>query len=660
MTPEAINKKALIPIWQSLVVGSRRPFESRKNFELPYTVYRNGLSGQENNRDVILAIAVVAALIVVIQSGIALKGLSPILAGGLLDTDDYMRLVRVTHLWQSGAWFDAVIPRIGPPVGLALHWTRPMDILLLAGAVPVSLFLDFQAALFWWGAIVSPVLLIASLCAIAWAAAPVVPRPGLPLVAFVFVAQPGVLSRFMVGRPDHHGLLILLLILSLGFALRVLANPERKFDAVAAGLIGALAIWVSIESLGAVAAVLATFGLCWVFGDRRLLRSLVFFSVALCAGLALALLVERGPASFLVVEIDKVSILHIVMFALNALSWWVLLAAEKRGWLGAGPTPRTIWAGVAMAISLFLFWSLFPQAFADPMGMGGDLYLRKHFANISEIRPLIDIAALQSDRWAKSAGDAILWIGIAVPAVPWIVYRLWCSRGAERRLWLLIAIASLAFVPLTLYQARWSSYAETVLVLPYADLAAAIVARVSARFSEQVLGVVRPLLVAAMCAWVFVPGAMAGTSEEDGGITKKGREKCPINRLSTVLNDPAGLGRNPKTVLALIDFGPEILYRTRHAVLSIPNHRPQPGFVASYRIMTATDDTLSRQLLADNRVDLVVICLDSSETWFYDIDESGRTLYQALSEGAPPAFLTPVPLPDEAGGFRLFAVRLDS
>jgi len=597
---------------------------------------------------------------VVIQSGIALKGFSPILAGGLLDTDDYMRLVRVTHLWQSGAWFDAVIPRIGPPVGLALHWTRPMDILLLAGAVPVSLFLDFQAALFWWGAIVSPVLLIVSLCAIVWAAAPVVPRSGLPLVAFIFVAQPGVLSRFMVGRPDHHGLLILLLILSLGFALRVLANPERKFDAVAAGLIGALAIWVSIESLVAVVATLATFGLCWVFGDRRILRALAFFSAALCAGLGFALLVERGPAGFLVVEIDKVSILHFVMFALNALSWWVLLAAGKRGWVGIEPLCRTIWAGGAMVVSLVLFWSLFPQAFADPMGMGGDLYLRKHFANIAEIRSLIDIAALQSDRWAKSVGDAILWIGIAVPAVPWLVYRLWCSRGAERRLWLLIAIASLAFVPLTLYQARWSSYAETVLVLPFADLAAVIVARLSARFSEQALGVIRPLLIAAMCVWVFVPGAMAGASEEDGGIAEKGRKNCLINALSTVLNDPDGLGRDPKTVLALIDFGPEILYRTGHSVLSIPNHRQQPGFTASYRIMTATDEALPRQLLADNQVDLVAICLESAETWFYDTDESGRTLYQYLSEDVPPAFLTPVPLPDDAGGFRLFAVRLES
>lgn len=618
---------------------------------------RGGLPRQASNREIALAVAFAAALTVVVQFGAALNGFSAILTGGLVDTDDYMRLTRVAYLWQSGAWFDAVFPRIDPPNGLALHWTRPMDILLLAGAGLATPFLGFQAALFWWGALVSPALLVVSLCAVVWAAAPIIPRLGLPLVAFVFVAQPGDLARFMVGRPDHHGLLILLFILSLGFALRVLASPERKFDAMAAGLIGALVIWVSIESLVAVATVVATFGLCWLLGDRRMLRALVSYSATLCAGLALALLVERGPTGLLAVEIDKISVLHLVLFALNALSCWVLLVAEKRGWLGVGPMRRAIWAGGAMAVSLLLFWSQFPQAFADPMGAGGDLYLRKHFANIAEIQPLIDVADLQGDRWAKAAGSAILWLGIAIPAVPWLAYRLWHSQGVARRLWLLIAVASLAFVPLTFYQVRWVSYAETVLVLPYADLAAVIAAGLATRFSEQALGVIRPFLFAAMCTWVFVPGAIAGTSDGDGGLAVKSRKTCPIKPLSTVLNDPAGLGNSPKRILALIDFGPEFLYRTRHAVLSIPNHRPQPGFTASYRIMVAENFVEARELLSERQVDLIAICLGSNESWFYETDTGGRTLYQALSDGAPPEFLTPVPLPEDAGGFRLFAVR---
>jgi len=590
--------------------------------------------------------------------GAAMNGQSPVLSGRLFDTDSYMRLVRVAHLWQSGGWFDAAIPRIGPPNGLALHWTRPLDVLLLAGAGLASPFLGFETALFWWGAIVSPVLMVVALSAIVWAAAPLVAPSGRALVAFFFVAQPGNLASFMIGRPDHHGLLMLVFILSLGFALRVLAKPERKADAIAAGLIGALAMWISIESLVAVAALVAAFALCWTLGERLMARALVVYSAALCGGLALALVAERGPLGLLDVEIDKISILHLVIVALSGASWWALSAIEKRFGQQAGALRRASLAGVAVTLSLLVLWSLFPEFLANPMGTGGDLYLRKHFAKIAEIQPIIDVAALQSNHWASCVEGAVFWLGIALPAVPWLIYRLRHGDGVARGQFLLIAIAVVAYVPLTLYQMRWASYAETVLVLPYADLAAAICARLATRFSEPILSVIRPLLVVAMCTWVFVPSVVAGAPQYHREQAVKLRKSCPVKDISAVLDNPSGLGHDPKVVLALIDFGPELLYRTRHSVLSIPNHRPQSGFAASYRIMTATDFAVSRRLLAENQVDLVAICSGSAESWFYDDGQSGDTLYQALSEGEPPAFLTPVPLPDDVGGFRLFAVRL--
>jgi len=610
-----------------------------------------------NDRDIALAIVLSAALIVAVQIGAAMNGLSPVLAGRLFDADSYMRLVRVTDLWQSGAWFDTTIARIGPPDGLALHWTRPLDVLLLAGASLASPFLGFETALFWWGAIVSPILMIVALGALVWAAAPLVAPPGRALVAFFFVAQPGNMASFMVGRPDHHALLMLSFILTLGFALRVLARPERRADAIAAGLIGALALWISVESLVVVAVVVAAFALSWILGERRMARALVVYSAALCGGLALALVAERGASGLFAVEIDKISILHLVMAALNGASWWALSAIEARFGQHAGALRRASLAGATAALSLLALWSLFPAFFANPMAPGGDLYLRKHMAKIAEIQPIVDVAAVRRHEWAGSVEGAVFWLGIALPAVPWLVYRLRRGGEAVRRQFLLIAVALVAYVPLTLYQVRWACYAETVLVLPYADLAAALVARLSARFSEPILSVVRPLLVVAMCTWVFVPSVLAGTPQNDRAQAVKLRQSCPVKEFAAALDDPSGLGRGPKVVLALIDFGPELLYRTPHAVLSIPNHRPQPGFAAGYRIMTATDFAVSRRLLAENRVDLVAICSGSAEPWFYDDGQSGDTLYRALSDGAPPAFLRPVPLPDDVGGFRLFAVR---
>ena len=58
------------------------------------------------------------------------------------------------------------------------------------------------------------------------------------------------------------------------------------------------------------------------------------------------------------------------------------------------------------------------------------------------------------------------------------------------------------------------------------------------------------------------------------------------------------------------------------------------------------------------RVDLVLICPDSAESWFYDTDGSARTLNEALRADDPPAFLRPIALPAPLSEqFKLFALR---
>jgi hypothetical protein len=596
-------------------------------------------------------------LVIVIQAGAVVRGFAPILDGGLVDTDDYMRLVRVEHLWQTGAWFDSVIPRVDPPIGLALHWTRPMDVLLMAGTLLGTPLLGFRSALFWWGSAISPVLQILSIGAMVWAATPLISRRWLPLVALLYVAQPGIMLRFLVGRPDHHGLLILLLVLAIGFCLRVAQDPESRSNAMWAGLVGAMAIWVSVESLVSVMAAISAFGVCWLFSDRRYARALVTYSIGLVAGLAAALLVERGVSGFLSVEADKISIPYLVMFTGNGVLWWILAGAEDRGWLGVSRPWRAVWAALgAVAVAALVIW-LFPQIFADPMNVGGDLYVRKHLTHVSEVQPMLTWSALTGPAGASALGNAFLWLGIALPAVPWLINRCFVGPLSERRMWIFLAVAALAFVPLTVHQIRWSSSAQVVLVLPYACLAAAVAERLAVALSGTLVSIVRPFVIVGMCIWVYMPNVLANIVNGPAISMVDIGKTCSIKGLESTLNDPFGLGSRSMKILAFIDYGPEILYRTRHSVLSIPNHRYQPGFAASYHIMSAEDFSVARQLLRKNSVDLVVRCTKGPDSMFYESEAGGRTLYQALSENAPPSFLTPIPLPEEAGAMKLFVVR---
>jgi hypothetical protein len=138
--------------------------------------------------------------------------------------------------------------------------------------------------------------------------------------------------------------------------------------------------------------------------------------------------------------------------------------------------------------------------------------------------------------------------------------------------------------------------------------------------------------------------------------TQKDIAGCPIAPIAPALRQAVGGER--QTIMAFADYGPEILYRTGLSVLSIPNHRPQPGFAATYRILTATDEAAARAELARFGVDWILLCPNAVERAIFAVDgATAPTLYQRLADGAAPAWLRPLPLESDAAGHaRLFEV----
>ena len=155
-------------------------------------------------------------------------GATPLLDGDLMGTDGYMRLVRVELLHETGAWFDGRIARSNAPYGDTLHWTRPLDALLLVAAWVLTPFLGFEKALFWGGSFVSPLLLLATGFAMLWASKPLVDAENRPFIIFVFLTQLGVMAYSLPGRVDHHALQILLLVSTAGLMLRPPRNGPRR------------------------------------------------------------------------------------------------------------------------------------------------------------------------------------------------------------------------------------------------------------------------------------------------------------------------------------------------------------------------------------------------------------------------------------------------
>lgn len=608
----------------------------------------------------------VAALLIFGLTQVVLikAGLPALFDGALWDPDSYMWLNRVIHLQENGDWFDRTYPRLNPPLGFVQHWTRPIDVLLLLGAWPLGLLFGFEDALFWWSAIISPIFLVLTLVALMWAARPIMPRNMIWLIGLVFVCQPGVVAHFMSGRPDHHGLQLLLFVVLLGLTIRLLHQPGRDRLAVLSGLIGAFALWVSIQALPTVAVMVVALGLYWVLGERSLARTLLIQSCSLFAGLAIALAIERGTGHLFDVKHDTLSIVHLAIFGLNAGFWFgasVLenrIAAARRSVLSLRLTYGVLAAaGGAMSLWLFL-----PGLFQNPLMNVDELYLNAQLLRIRELRPLLIFGGTENWTWYWGVAKPMALLGIAILAIPWALYLMFTRQGPERRGWVAVSLLGAIWVPFSVYQIRWLSFADVALVFPYAAFGGALLAW----FERQRLPVIaftvgRPLLIACLCLWPAAALWQADSEGSGGGgetPVVTARNDCPIRPLSRFLSDPQGLGASPKRLLAFIDYGPELLYRTPHSLYTIPNHRLQTGFTLSYQVMTARDFTEGRRLLTEAGVQLVVICPGSAEEVVYAVESEEPTLYQAMSSNAAPDFLAPVSLPDElSGSFRLFSVR---
>jgi hypothetical protein len=614
-------------------------------------------------------VAIPLGCLVLMQVLLALTGIVPILDGTLADSDAYMRLARVLHLHDGGAWFDPREPRINPPEGHIQHWTRPLDALLLGGAWLLQPVFGFERALHLWGVLISPALLALAVVALAWAAAPALDRDSRLLAALVLLTQPTVLAYTSVGRPDHHSMLLLLALVLIGLTARLAATPQDRRAAYLAGAIAALSIWVSPESLTFIAVSLATLGLFWLFGTPELARTHRAYLTSTAAVLALALIIERGADGLLAAESDRLSIVHVALFALLAAFWAAVGRAERAMDLsGASERPypnaaavqssslpaasvlrRLLLALVGVAAIAAVMLLFFPDLRYGPLGTVDPLYARIRLNNIVEIQPLLPADWLSSGRLGETLGRVIKVVGIALFAVPFLGVLLLRGTGTAWRFWATVAVALLAFLPLAFYQVRWASYTEAFLVWPYAAAVAWALSRLT-RTAGRSGVLLRPLVILAALFWpLLLAAALPQQAIESAG------RACPVDRLAVVLNRAAPA---PRTLLAYADYGSELLYRTPHRVLSIPNHRPQPGFGATWRILTATDEAPARAELTRFGVDWILLCPSATERALFALPGATRpTLYQRLADGDVPPWLRPLPLEgDLAAAARLFEI----
>jgi asparagine N-glycosylation enzyme membrane subunit Stt3 len=529
------------------------------------------------------------------------------------DADSYVHVVRLLEILDRGSWAGGLILRDGAPGGYALHWTMPMDLLMLALAAPLAPAQGWEAAILAvapFGGVVTGLMLVA---AMAWAVAPC-GRPSASVLAGLMVAAaPTVMSYGRPGIYDHHALIETTMVLALGAAWRLAGREDRLWAGVQAGVLAALALWTALEALPA-AALTAAFALLLTTLDpagRR--RSALGFGLALPLATAFFLTLDP-PATAMTV--DRLSPVFLALAALaGALVLIARLLPERRlAWMGAlSLAAAAVWLAVFLAA-----WKAAPL-FPDPA------VARFMWEQTTEMQP---------PPWPSVAllalGPGLIGLAVA------LVRALLAPNSAARWRWVAAAVALAILSAIGAHWARLSFHAAT--------LGAAIAGIGLTALMERPLGLAgrlgRSVLVAAMVATPMLAGLTLA-----GGIgTTQGR--CDVSALAARLD-----AQGPAIVMADVNLSPPLLYYSRHLrTVSGPYHKNGGGMTDLVHFGTSGDEAEARKIMDERGATLVLLCADESMP--------PGPMRQRLRDGRAPPWLERVELsaPEEAD-LRLYRRR---
>ena len=506
----------------------------------------------------------------------------------------------------------------------------------------------FHDALFWFGVLISPLCALACAFAAGWMPGPLLNPAARFGAALLFLTQPGILSYTYARGPNHHGILFLAFIAASGFILRALRDPEARQAAGWAGAMIGIGLWISVEFLLPLAIILAALGALWLFRGQRWTPANRHFAAGLFISILLLLPIERAPADLFAPEYDRLSVVHLLLAGILLAFWLVVPAAVRPAAVWRSRLTASAMGAIAGAV---IMAAIYPKFFAGPLVDIDPVLVAHLIANNADWQGTIPNSLGGLGRFLFYAGLPVLCLAVAARM-------LWLRRSdAAGPAWLFLTILLAVYVVMTLHGVRFAGFAEIAALIPLVQLLEYVDERLSRRRSWQAALGKCLIITALILGLPAIGGAVIAAAAPVGEQAAGG--DCRLADIAPVLNDPAGLGSQQKMILAAVHSGPEILYRTPHAVLATPMFR-NPGIMDAYHILAASDDAAARSILAKRRIDLILLCPSSGERLFFDSDQGQDTFYNRLVGGHVPAWAQPVTLPDAlAKRFYLFAVRRD-
>lgn len=599
--------------------------------------------------------------------GISLQS-EHLMSGYARGPDSYVRLVRVEELFATFDWYQARIIDLGYPLGADIHWTRPLDVIILLLAAPLMIFMTTGSAIFWAGVSVSAISTLAAAVAFVWAIRPMLPRDAPDdvwiLPASALMAQPIIFAYSVVGRADHHITLVVMFIIAVGFLLRSLEDSTRTRDALYCGVAMGVGLWMSVELLVALLPVAAVFALVWIRGTGSVAQG-VSFAKGMTLAVVVAIVAENPPGELWVVAYDRISVVHLTLAAGMLAFWWAVAALGSR----MGFAGRIAAVSLAAVLGGALMWSLFPGFFVGPM-VDVDVSAEAVWAaNVKEMRSIFPTSY-------HTTAEFVMILGNGLFAIPYCIRMLRRAvSDRQRNLWLAALLLLGASVPAAVLHVRFSLYTEVVFLIIIATAWATAQTGILRRDGSLRVALLRALATVAILIGATAIGGGLIMAERNNGLPDaadnlvadvKSDDRqdvepnvelgCDLKEVGTFLD---GASTTPLTVLTLVDYGPALVYHSRQRVLAGPYHRNGAAIVTVRDLLAGSDMERLHTSFGERGIDAVLICSEGGESRFFagaEEDGASETLYKLLVAGSPPQWLRAADLPRQAGlGARVFA-----
>ena len=651
----------------------------------------NHASTSDAKSAVFKLLGIAFALLIVIIPVYAFNDEFVVGADWYFGTDTYMRMVRVNEwvraisenigrdswsdLWPD-LWYGNFSASSNWPYGQTLHWTRPLDIIIVAGGLLLAPITGIERGLYYSGVSVSPFLAMLSILILFRATRSFLDTRGQVSMAILVVAAPITKNYFYAARPDHHSLLVFLFAVVFSYLIIMLYEDDEGEDdnngdknikhPIIAGSVAAVAVWTSVEALVTVAFGAGVIGFFWLIkGKLEYLGKLRWFLWGLALASIAAIALERPPAGwFQAVEYDRISIPHITLFLMLALVSELIWRIWKNKKTTSTYTDRFIGGTIMVALPAIILFLIFPNFFKGPFAGAMDIRLQEVWLNkIEELRPMFD-GDVASVSLATMHLAPLLWVA-------WWLKKIRNKKEASlsdsvsansvpSSLVLVIILGIIIFVPLSIYQVRWSAYLGIILAVPLASLAQMLF---DFRSGPTVGPATKdepgtPIFRVPIVASVFIApalGALALTSLLTNETADSNASKnCKWSDVAPQLKKISQQNGRKINIMTRIHEGPEVLYRTGQNVVGTPHHRNTEGILDSFKVLASTNLGEAFSILSKRSIDYLAFCKDTIEERVY-LNTPGETLTRMMVDGRQPKWLEAVTLPGDAGDrFYLF------